>query len=523
MAYQFICFSQRVYTICLWPAAYDEENLAKTDKIIRSCAEVVHRKEILMTEPAVEQLMISFYKSMSWTGCVENGFKGVAAKARDCCKGNAPTTVYVIGGIELEQVVALKQHIRDLYAIDNSSVHITDTHEEAIEAGKLLLFQNSIDFMNARDPFRDPAFLEDFAPKASSMRDYANPDSTLALYGLAGHRLRKRAGDSFDRQDPKDYFFFWGVKMPSLDYVKAAKTTNREDLRLIETWERRRQSGLAAALQRIGGLSRMTAERIFRFFIDLRARAKRTTKVCYHRIKYRNQRVGTGKMDVKDLRAVFLKINTTTADYLVMRNWEGFFDDILLEGHNDIDLLCRDRDSRDIIVRLLDARPLTADGFHYCFLYQGRKITLDTRILGDGYYDRRWQREMLARKRQHPLGFYIMDPENYYYSLIYHAIYQKKGGLSEEYEQRLSRMSPLEETHTQDGYAERLDAYMRKKHFAYTRTADQSVFLCVDNTPFRKKLSYPSSVRLYHLLQRVKNNCLLQRIKIKLRNMIVRG
>lgn len=525
MAYQFIRFSERVYTVCLWPAAYEEEKLAETDRMICSCASVAYQKEVLLNDQAVEQLMIQFYKSMAWTGSISNGFSGVEAKARDCYRSKAPTTVYVICGMDLEQVVALKQRIRDLYGIENSSVHITDTHQEAVEAARLLLNRNSVDFMNAGNPFRRPAFVKDFSAKADSFQNYVCSETTLALYDIGDHSLQQSDENGADWQDPGEYFWFWGVKLPSLDYVKAQKMRNgaAEEVRQINAFERRRHSTGSVVKDRVRLSIQRSAERLRRGIKKLCAETRRTLKVFYHQIKYRKHRAGKGKKNTDDLQAAFLSINTTTADYLVLRNWEGFFDDILLEGHKDIDLLCRDSDSRDIIVRLLDARPLTPDGFHYSFQYKGQPVTLDTRILGDGYYDRRWQRRMLKQKKLHPLGFYILDPENYYFSLIYHAVYQKKGGLSDEYARRLNQMSTANETMTQSDFVEQLDTYMRRNRYAYTFTQDQSVICSFGNTQVRKKPCYPFSIRLRHFTKGLKDKHLLQKLKIWIRKKLIRG
>ena len=528
MTYQYIRFSDRVYTVCLWPAACDEKKLAVVDQMIRSCAAVAYRREVFLNYHGVEKLMVSFYRHMEWTGSLDNGFSGVASKARLCYRANAPTTVYVISGADLDQVLALKQRIRDLYAIENSSIHITDSHEEAVEAGRMLLFQNSIDFMNDGDPFRNTVFIKEFARRAESSQPCAGMDTTLALYGIGAHDACDDDDVGMDLQHPGDCFYFWGVRLPSLDYVKVAKKRSGspqdlEDVRLIEAFERRKRSAGTASKERIKQALGSVSQGISGFFNGLRAETARTAKVAYHRIRYRKQRTGKGKKNIEDLQAAFLDINTTTADYLIMRNWEGFYDDILLEGHNDIDLLCRDRDTRDIIVRLLDARPLTADGFHYCFQYRGQRVTLDTRILGDGYYDRGWQRNMLNHKRLHPLGFYVMDSENYYYSLIYHAIYQKKEGLSEEYAQRLNQMSPADEVLTQDGFADQLHAFMRRNRYAYTVPMDKSVIQGFANTSIRKKVRYSMSIRIRRLAQAVKGKQLLQRLKIRIRKLMIRG
>ena len=528
MAYQYIRFADRAYTVCLWPAAYDEKKLAEADKLIRGCAAVTYRKEVMLNFRGVEQLMISFYKSMEWTGSLDNGFGGVESKARDCYRNNAPTTVYVISGPELEKVQELKQRIRDLYAIENSSVHITDTHAEAVEAGRMLLNKNSIDFMNHGDPYRDKDFIKEFSQKAEASQPCSGMETTLSLYGIGTHNACGSTDLECELQDPKDHFYFWGVRLPSIDRVKTAMKEaddpeKTEILREIGAFEQKKHSRRAAAAEHLDIRLKNGSKKLSGFFKDAKEGAKRKIRVAYHQIRYRDQRAGKCERNIEDLQSVFLNINTTTADYVMMRNWEGFFDDILLEGHNDIDLLCRDKDTRDIIVRLLDAKPLTFDGFHYCFKYKGREVTLDTRMMGDGYYDLRWQRDMLKQKKLHPLGFYVMDPKNYYYSLVYHAIYQKKDGLSEEYAERLGRMSPSGGMSDQEELAEELDRFMKKNRYAYTETMDRSVVKAFDNTEIRKKIRYPANIRMRHLAEKVKSRHPIQKMKICLRKLIKRG
>ncbi len=529
MAYQYIHYCNQVYVVCLWPAAYDEKKLIEVDRMIHEFAEVEYRKEISLNLYGVEQLMLSFYKGMEWIGNLENGFSGIASKAHDCYRKSALTVVYVIGGVPLEQVLRLKQRIRDYYEIGNSSVHITDTHLEAIEAGKLLLNQNSIDFMNYGNPFRNKSLMQDFINKVETRGgSCCSIETTLALYGIKEQQACIMDIVEDDLQSPKDVMFFWSVPLPSLDYVKSVKrrsgrSEDLNDLQLIEAFVRKRHRTHNGHLESTNRILRDRLDRVFHFFTSLWKKVKRITRVGYHRIRYRDWRTGTGEKDNDNLQAVFLNINTTTGDYLILRNWEGFFDDILMEGHNDIDILCRDKDTRDIIVRLLDAKPLTQDGFHFCFQNQGREVVLDTRVLGDGYYDRRWQRDMLRHKRLHPLGFFVMDPQNYYYSLIYHAMYQKKDGLSEEYASRLNQMSPTDGTLTQKEFAEQLDSFMHRNRYFYTVTMDQSVVNNFDSTSIPKRICYPLSIRLYHFMQAVKKESLLQRVKIRLRKLFLEG
>jgi hypothetical protein len=130
---------------------------------------------------------------------------------------------------------------------------------------------------------------------------------------------------------------------------------------------------------------------------------------------------------------------------------------------------------------------------------------------------------MLKDKKLHPLGFYIMDPRNYYYSLAYHAIYQKKNGLSGEYKARLGRMSPYGDEVCQEELAARLNEFMNDKRYAYTMTMDKSVVKAFDNSELKKRSCYPLNIRFVHLAESVRDRHPFQRLKIEIRKLIKRG
>lgn len=149
----------------------------------------------------------------------------------------------------------------------------------------------------------------------------------------------------------------------------------------------------------------------------------------------------------KNVQELFERLNGQ-CNYLIMRNYE----DILLLGqpgkeHEDIDFLC---DDCRRMVELMDARPgrryeygrpgFYEDGIRYVISLGGRETFVDIRHVGDNYYDPAWEKEMLENKRWKEEGFFVMNEADYFYSLIYHAILQKKS-LSEDYRKRLAEMA----------------------------------------------------------------------------------
>ena len=64
----------------------------------------------------------------------------------------------------------------------------------------------------------------------------------------------------------------------------------------------------------------------------------------------------------------------------------------------------------------------------YVALVNGRSVDLDLRSPGDGYMDAQWTRDVLARRirRSTPhSGFYVMDRNDHFFSLLYHSLVHK--------------------------------------------------------------------------------------------------
>lgn len=173
-----------------------------------------------------------------------------------------------------------------------------------------------------------------------------------------------------------------------------------------------------------------------------------------------------------DIRQVFNLLNASGVDYLVLRNYEMMLSPELYVGdHADIDLLCDD--SRKI-VQVLGASSTKDDGIHYFLNIRGQNVSFDLRQVGDGYYCEQWERDLLTRKK-FTHCFYVMSDEDYFYTLIYHAVLQKRK-LSEEYKYRLlemaSRNGVSNEIKDEKGFICLLENYMKKKGYRFVYSHD---------------------------------------------------
>lgn len=170
-----------------------------------------------------------------------------------------------------------------------------------------------------------------------------------------------------------------------------------------------------------------------------------------------------------DSLQTFFSVLNENVEYLVLRNFEEFVEGIFNVDHPDIDILCRD--SKELI-HFAECTTRTGnhkDLIHQKILIGGKSVALDIRHVGDGYYDESWEKDMLRKRRLINNLCYVMDEENYYYSLLYHALVQKKT-LSNDYQIRLETMAIklFDETKYSPVSLEMLQSYMREKGYRFT-------------------------------------------------------
>ncbi len=111
-----------------------------------------------------------------------------------------------------------------------------------------------------------------------------------------------------------------------------------------------------------------------------------------------------------------------SAQYLVLRNYENVCED--LKNGGDIDILC---DSKKELSFAIDLKPrFSRDNEFNCkTVINGIDIPIDVRSVGDGYYDAKWERDMLTRRIER-WSFYIISDYDEKYALLYHALLHKR-------------------------------------------------------------------------------------------------
>ena len=180
----------------------------------------------------------------------------------------------------------------------------------------------------------------------------------------------------------------------------------------------------------------------------------------------------------------FDKLNANKhLEYVIMRNFDHYPEAVTVDEHTDIDILVNDY----FLFKSLAGgknrkKPAYEDGgFKVANLVQfaDKEVTVDTRSIGDDYYCKSWQQDILANRIPYK-GFFIMDDKNHFYSLLYHALIHKPQ-ISETYYKTFLALGH-EFGVTKENVRDRiylrklLDEFITSHGYEYVRAHDKGVF-----------------------------------------------
>lgn len=194
----------------------------------------------------------------------------------------------------------------------------------------------------------------------------------------------------------------------------------------------------------------------------------------------------------ESLQSFFSTLNNN-AEYLVLRNYEVFFEGKLFnDKHPDIDILCHAPQQIIPYAKSVGRTKDKNDFTHQQVMINDKVVDLDIRFVGDGYYDKLWEIDMLKQRKKHLDFCYVMDDENYFYSLLYHALIQKNS-ISMDYQKRLEYMASKLPVEFNDSpiSIESLQTFMRSKSYMYTYPLNPGTianFSMVDKSLIKKDI-----------------------------------
>jgi len=194
---------------CLWPIADDPNKVDVVERVLNENdkVKVIHQKEVEISYSALRNFIVQIYNNQPWLGNIDNRFKGVDQKVEACYKNNSKLRGYILEADGLDDVLRLKEDIREIYQLGKHAIHITDNQAETIQIANILLNENSLHLLKYGNPFKYKVFnkrLLEYKRRIAEQEhnlDYYIIDSSsvLSLYGL------REANDIDFISNHKDY------------------------------------------------------------------------------------------------------------------------------------------------------------------------------------------------------------------------------------------------------------------------------------------------------------------------------
>ena len=265
MANEYLLYKKKARLIFLWPTA-DKSKDSKFYEILNKHGDTVYEKKIKIDSENAWVLIREVYKNETWLGNFKNHFLGAKNKAIWCFQKKNPLRVILYESNN--DLVMVKQLIRNLYNEGKHSVHITDNYSETYELSSLMFNKNSIHWLNNYRLKKYNWFEELFLnykkflnhSRLDKSKFCIDGSSILSIYGLREardidfiHTYKKNIDTKIigvtdhncasnyhvqDRftlvNDPRNFFYYSGFKVISLEQLKQYKKNRNEKKDIID-------------------------------------------------------------------------------------------------------------------------------------------------------------------------------------------------------------------------------------------------------------------------------------------------
>jgi hypothetical protein len=134
------------------------------------------------------------------------------------------------------------------------------------------------------------------------------------------------------------------------------------------------------------------------------------------------------------------KVLNSSVNYVILRNFEKFPDEIISSAHADVDLLTDEKFQMHFLLNMQKINKNNV-GFSPKININNKKVKFDLRYVEDGYYDEKWARDILKRKVLTNKGFFIPSKKDHFYSLLYHMLIHKNK-ITKDYSDTLFKIIP---------------------------------------------------------------------------------
>ena len=254
MISKYIEVTPKCYVACMWPVAIHKEKLKTSEDIISEYGDIIYKRDIELNKNGMKNFMSQIYGHQVWTGNFENQYQGVDTKVKPCYKKGKPVHTVVFTANSLDEVLKLKEKIRNIYKLENHSIHITDSEEEALQLAELLYNYNSVQHLKFGVPYKFVTVnrrIENFKKNINEnglelSRFIIDGESVLEIFGFCTSKkltfltdYREMNLPKIEKSDyyisevndliynPNNYFIYKGIKFVALEKLLALEKNKK--------------------------------------------------------------------------------------------------------------------------------------------------------------------------------------------------------------------------------------------------------------------------------------------------------
>lgn len=218
MAIDFARYSNsKLYCACIWPASPVEKRKQVLD-LINKNGKIIYERDVQLDFEGLRNLMIQIYGHQEWIGSTDDEFIGVNGKVDPCYVPGVPCKIVLFEGGELEEVLKMKDDIREIFSIGKHALHISDTLEETQLMTSLLFSNSSVLSLNFGKITKNLDLYKNLKTITKS-NTVLPPEYTLAFFGIRNLSANFAETDVIT-ENFREYFVYDGLKLMAIDIVK---------------------------------------------------------------------------------------------------------------------------------------------------------------------------------------------------------------------------------------------------------------------------------------------------------------
>ena len=145
------------FSLNIWPIL-DGQKERKAIYNTISSKKIQNKIETVFTQNGLRNYLIQIYSHQKWTGSYWNHFRPIEECLRKRYKDGSTLLTYTFEEKNLDEVLKLKEYIRDFCGMGKNSIHISDNEEESKQIIDIVSSDATVRFMNYCLPDQDIRF-----------------------------------------------------------------------------------------------------------------------------------------------------------------------------------------------------------------------------------------------------------------------------------------------------------------------------------------------------------------------------